>query len=423
MAYTFRRLIRRLRRLRLEPWQRTLYTILGAETIAILGFSISNPFLAFYIQELGVTELKEVAFWVGLINSAAPIMMALSAPIWGLLADRRGRKLMLVRAMFGGSLMLALSAAVANVPQLALLRIVQGALTGTVAAAVTLVATSVPREQCGFALGLLQSAIFLSNSLGPSIGGVIGGALGYRTAFLGSAVLLLIAGLLVVRLVHEDFKPATEKQKGNPLLLTLRTINGQPVLLAMVALQMLNNLANSVSSPTLPLYVQTLVASGREASTATGIILGATAMANAVAAVIVGRSAGRFGQRRLLLTCLALASLVCFPQMLARNPTQLLFLRLLMGFAMGAVSPIANAVIAENSPEGHQGGIYGMSTSLNALGTAVGPMLGTLIVTQWSIGGVFPVTGILLAMVIVVVAVMSRGMDAPRTARRRRLSR
>ncbi len=407
-----RRPFRRLLRLRVEPWQRTLYTIVVAETIAMLGFGISNPFLPFYIQELGVTDLAGVTFWVGLISSAAPILMALSMPVWGLLADRYGRKPMLVRAMIGGSLTIGLQAVVTSVPQLAALRITQGALTGTVTAATTLVATSVPRERCGVSLGLLQTAIFAGSSLGPSLGGVIGGTWGYRAAFAGSGALLAVAGLLVLRLVHEEFTPCLERERnGNALAANARAIAQEPVLLTMVALLTLTNLASAVASPVLPLYVETLVGSRQQASTATGMILGATALANAVGAVWIGRLAGRRGGRRLLLACMAVASLVSLPQMLTRSAAELLALRFILGLALGGVSPVANALIASHSPRGRQGGIYGISSSLNAMGQAVGPLLGTLVVTNWGLGAVFPVTGVLLAVVVGWLAVGTRSLD------------
>ncbi|MDI7277962.1 MAG: MFS transporter [Anaerolineae bacterium] len=403
------RLRRRLQRLRLERWQRNLYTIVLAETVAILGFSISNPFLPFYIQELGVTDFAEVAFWVGLINSAAPICMALSSPVWGVLADRFGRKPMLVRAMLGGALILGLLAMARSVQQAAALRIFQGALTGTVAAATTLVATSVPRERCGYALGLLQTAVFAGSSLGPSFGGIVGGTFGYRVAFAASGCLLLLAGVLVTFLVHEEFsRQPREKQHGNAFLASVRAIGADRALFSMIALLMMHHLAASVTAPVLPLYVQTLVPDTRAASTATGWILGATAAANAVAAVWLGRSADRLGRRRVLLVCLGVGSLACFPQMLTRHPAQLLALRVVLGFALGAVAPVANAIIAERAPEGRQGGTYGISTSLNACGGALGPMLGTLVVTTWSVGGVFVVTGSLLAIVVLFVAVMTQ---------------
>jgi len=411
------RRILRPRQIRLEPWQRTLLTIVIAEGIAILGFSVSSPFLPFYIEDLGVTDLNQVAFWVGLISSGAPILMALSSPIWGLLADRYGRKPMLIRAMIGGSLTIGLQAAVSSVPQLAALRILQGALTGTIAAAVTLVATQVPREQCGYSLGLLQTAVFVGNSLGPSLGGIVGGTFGYRAAFVISGVLLLGAGLAVLFLVHEDFvPPPPQKRNGSALAASARAVATDRILLAMVALLMLTNLSGSVTGPVLPLYVQSLVRTMQEASEATGMILGATAVANAIGAVCIGRSADRLGRRRCLLASLGVSAAIYLPQALTRTPTQLLALRFILGLAMGAVSPIANAVIAERAPQGQQGGVYGISTSLNSLGNALGPALGTFVVTGWSLSGVFPVTGMLLVLVTAALALTTRGLDAPRGA-------
>ncbi len=399
------------RRPRCERWQRTLYTVIVAQIIAMLGFNISVPFLPFYIQDLGVTEFKQVAFWVGLINSAAPITMAAAAPVWGLLADRYGRKPMLVRSMLGAGLILSLMATVRNVPQLAVLRIIQGTLSGTVAAATTLVATSLPGERTGYGLGLLQTAIFASNSLGPLVGGLVGGTFGYRAAFIGSGVMLSLAGLLVLFLVHEDFTPAPRKRDGNALLLTVRAIRGQPILVVMLAMLMLNSLGMQVTNPVMPLYLQTMLPSAQAATTATGVIVGAMAMSNAASALALGRWAGKLGRRRVLLTCLAVGSLVYFPQMLTRHPAQLLVLRFILGLAMGGVIPVGNAVIAEWAPKGHQGGIYGISASLNALGRAIGPAIGTVVVTNLGIAGVFPVSGALLGLVAAMVALTTRSLD------------
>src|SRR3990172_9238727 len=100
--------------LQLEPWQRNLYTVVAAQMVAMIGFGIAQPFLPFYLQELGVESTSEVAFWVGLISSLQPICLALAAPVWGMLADRYGRKPMLVRAMIGGSIALGLAGLAAN---------------------------------------------------------------------------------------------------------------------------------------------------------------------------------------------------------------------------------------------------------------------------------------------------------------------
>lgn len=404
------RLMRRLgQSLRLEPWQRTLYVIIVAEVVGLLGFGISIPFLPFYIQELGTTDLDQVALWVGIINSAAPITMALAAPVWGVVADRYGRKPMLVRSLIGGALVLSLMAAVRSVPQLAFLRIIQGTLSGSVAAATTMVAATVPRERSGFALGLLQTAIFAGNSLGPFVGGAVGGTFGYKAAFIASGVLLLLAGTMVAFWTRENFTPAARQaKKSSHEPSAVRMILKEPLILTMLAALMLNSLGGMVTTPVLPLFVQTLVPDAKAASTATGMIVGATAMTNALAAVWVGRSADRLGRRRVLITCLAIGAVTYFPQMLVRSPGQLLVLRGIMGLGMGGVIPVANAVIAERAPAGRQGAIFGTSASLNAVGRAVGPMIGTLVVTNVALPAVFPVTGCMLVLVAVLIALATR---------------
>ena len=154
---------------RVRPsWQRNLAVLWIGELIAIAGFSVTLPFLPYYVQELGVTKLEQVVFWSGLLTTAQATTMALIAPVWGSLADRYGRKIMVERAMFGGAVVIGAMGFTRNVYQLAVLRAIQGMLTGTVPAAMTLVASSTPPERRGYALGLLQMAVYLGSSVGPS---------------------------------------------------------------------------------------------------------------------------------------------------------------------------------------------------------------------------------------------------------------
>jgi len=399
----------------LQPWQRNLYTIVFAETVAMIGFSIASPFLPFYLQDLGVSSLTEVAFWVGVISSLQPICMAVSAPFWGILSDRYGRKLMLTRAMIGGGIALALSGLAMSPLQLTVFRVTEGILAGTVAAATTLVVVTTPREQTGYGLGLLQTGMFTGNFVGPLIGGAIGGTLGYRFAFFTAAAMLATAGLLVTLIVKENFvRPVEPRQKGNPLLETARGVFRSPLVLTMILLLTLNNMSIGVTMPVLPLYVQTIVPDLKQASAATGVILGATALANAAAAIWVGRSADGWGRRRTLLLCVIAGGLSHLPQGVTQTVWQLLGLRVVTGFAMGGINPVANAVIAGAAGTGVQGGVYGVSASMNALGRAIGPMIGTAVVAGQGVHGVFPVTGAMLLVVAIFVGMRTASMDLQR---------
>src|ERR1700687_3299130 len=172
---TRRRVARRAWRLslpRMGGWERTAWIWAATQFVTLVGFGMGLPFLPMYVQALGVTERAEVAVWSGVLSGSAALTMAVLAPIWGVLADKYGRKAMLVRAMLGGAIVVAAMGFVADVWQLLAIRMVQGAVTGSQAAAAALVAAATPASSVGFALGLVSTAVQVGNTIGPVIGGV-----------------------------------------------------------------------------------------------------------------------------------------------------------------------------------------------------------------------------------------------------------
>ena len=206
------------------------------------------PFMPYYIQELGITDLKQVGWWAGLVTSAQAVSMALMAPVWGALSDRYGRKMMVQRASFAGAVVLSLMAFVTNVQQLVALRFLQGLLTGTVSATTTLVASTAPRDQAGKVLGTLQTAMFLGVSFGPLIGGVLGDSLGFSPSFIVTGSLLMFSGLLVTFLIHEDFHPTEEvrQTKSRSYSLALRILVASGSLLAILAVRLVMRIGSRV---------------------------------------------------------------------------------------------------------------------------------------------------------------------------------
>ncbi len=195
-------------------WRRNLYLIWFAEFISMAGMHTAVPFLPYYVRSLGVPGEGQVEIWTGLLYTGQAIAMAIMAPIWGSLADRYGRKMMVTRAMIGGSIMLGAMGFVANVQQLFFLRTFQGAITGTVTACNILVAACTPDASLAFALGTLEMGVFLGQSAGPLLGGVIADTWGYRACFLVTATLLFIGGMLVVLFVKEVRQPVQEQPSG-----------------------------------------------------------------------------------------------------------------------------------------------------------------------------------------------------------------
>src|SRR4030088_115953 len=179
----------------LETWEKTAWIASATQLFTLIGFGLGLPFLPMYVQSLGVTERAQVAIWSGVISGSAALTMAVLAPVWGVLADRYGRKPMLVRSMRGGAVVIAAMGFVGDVWQLLAVRLVQGGVTGSQAAAAALVAAATPAHQVGFALGLVGTAVQIGNTVGPAIGGAPLGRLGFRGSFLLGGILLLIGGL------------------------------------------------------------------------------------------------------------------------------------------------------------------------------------------------------------------------------------
>ena len=181
-------------------WRRNLYAITAAQALAIVGFTLREPILPFYLKELGAASTVDRTRYAGFFGAAGGATMAISAPIWGAVGDRFGRKPMLIRSTLAATITVGLMGFATDAWQIVGLRFVEGAFTGTVTASTVLVATTAPRDKLGFNLGLVQTAVFAGAAFGPAIGGFTAAWLGYRETFWISGALLFTAMVADVRL-------------------------------------------------------------------------------------------------------------------------------------------------------------------------------------------------------------------------------
>jgi DHA1 family multidrug resistance protein-like MFS transporter len=379
-------------------WQRNLAVLWLGELIAISGFSVALPFLPYYVQELGITDLNQVAFWAGLLTTAQAVTMAVVAPVWGVVADRYGRKLMLERAMFGGAVVLAAMGLTRNVYQLTVLRAIQGMLTGTVPAAMTLVASGTPIDRRGYALGMLQMSVYLGSSVGPLLGGLIADQMGYRATFFVTGSLLLIAGLLVTALVREEITPSQKTRRtegaGKPKPRVafweglVKVLHTGPLMTVFV-IRVLGRTAPAIIGPFLPLFIQGIAAPGAKIASITGIISGVMSATSAVAAMALGRLSDRVGGRRVLLACAVTDCVLYAIQPWSRNPTQFLILRAVAGVTAGGTLASVNALMAACAPKDCFGAVYGLDTSVGSAANAIAPMVGAALTTGWGLPAAF----------------------------------
>jgi DHA1 family multidrug resistance protein-like MFS transporter len=207
--------VKLFRNLLSEPWQRNLFIIALAEFFAIVGFTLYLPFLPLLIQKLGNMGSDGAAFWSGIANGGAGLAMFISAPLWGIIADRWGRKPMLLRAQLGGVIVSALFIFAPNIYYLVGFRILQGLFTGTVGAAAALVASVTPRNRIAHSMGILMAGVYIGYTIGPSLGGLLAATLGYTATFVVAACLLLLGGLIILFFTRETFQRPAEGQRTN----------------------------------------------------------------------------------------------------------------------------------------------------------------------------------------------------------------
>jgi DHA1 family multidrug resistance protein-like MFS transporter len=323
---------------------------------------------------------------VGFIQSAPAITLAVFAPIWGHLADLYSRRMMLLRAMFGGAIVISFMVFVQAPWQLLILRAIQGSLTGTVAAATVLTAAITPAARVALALGLLQTGVAIGNSIGPLIGGVLSDFFGHRVAFLSTGLFLAAAGIVVLKFVEDDVRPKPVKQEKTKLHLLpdFKPVFSSPVLMTLMAVSFAIQAANTIASPMLPLFLKELARQGiaegpHYVGSSTGLVLGIGAASTALAAVLVGKYASGFGYWKTLIFCLGVGAVFTVPQAFVSNVYQLALFRALASFFIGGANPVLNAIIAVSTDKEHQGSVYGINSSVSSTGSALGPMIGSMV--------------------------------------------
>ena len=395
-----------------ESWRRNLYAIFIAEFIVIMGFSFVNPFMPLYIQEIGHFSGTEAALWAGIATSASGIAMFFSAPLWGMVADRWGRKPMVLRAMFGASIALALVGLAPNVYVIVGLRFLQGVFSGTVAAASALVSSLTPRDRVPFAMGLLMTAVFTGTTVGPLIGGFTADRLGYQAAFFITAGLLASGGLVVTFFVRERFErpPAGQAVSFGSLWRLAKSRQMLPLLVVLSAL----HAGPQMISPVISLFVRELNPSGA-AATMSGIAYSCMGVVAAASSAVAGRIGQRVSLKKILVVSCLGTGLLYLPPMWAATVTQLLVFIALTGLLKGGIMTSSNSLVGLSTSATQQGIAYGLAQSANALGNGIGPLIGGGLAPLIGLRSVFGVTGGLFMLTGLAVVRLLSGVKLERT--------
>lgn len=387
-------------------WRRVLWSMVAVQFIMSLSVTVMAPILPLFLPQLGVHGAGPIDLWSGVLNSVNFLVSALLAPLWGAVADRRGRRLMVLRASVGIAITSALIMLVTSPWQMLALVLAMGALGGFSSAAVALVAGQVPDRLLGYALGWLATAQMVGGLAGPVAAGAVADIAGsYRAVFLATALLAGSAALVTLLLVREPPLPQISRRASlHQRIAVLARSRG---LLALLFVLLMAQVGARSVVPILTQFVQSLTGPVPALATLAGLAMSITGVGDLIASPFLGRRSDHLGYRRVLLICLSGAAAATLPMALAGSYTAFLVERFLLGLFIGGVLPTANALLGRSVPAADRGLVFGISATASLLGAFIGPLVGGLVAAGFGLRAVFAVTALLfvatLGWVVLVV--------------------
>ncbi len=378
-------------------WKSNLFIIWIGQFIAMMGMSMVVPFLPLYIRELGLNDHQQIARWSGFVFSGPFLFSFVLVPVWGFLGDRYGRKLMVIRALFGLAIAQILIGLSQNVYHLLFGRIIQGMVSGFIPASMVLVSSTTPKEKTGYALGLLQTATSGGTVLGPFVGGFLSDHIGIRPIFFITASLCFISALLVIFKVYEKREIKTEsdtKLKDN-YKYVLKSQKLRLIFLLIVLVQ----ISIAVNQPLFALYVETLSIDRRFIGSIAGLLYGIMGVFTMIGSPMWGKLNEKYEANHSLAIAASVAGISYFFHFFIYNPFLLGFVRAILGLALGGLLPVLYTLVSLNSPIERRGGIMGIASSAQILGNMLGPSLSGMLASQFGIRPVFFISGIILLII------------------------
>ena len=383
-------------------WQRTMWAMVGIQFIMTMSFSILSPIMPLFLPKLGVTQPAQIDLWAGILNGTTSFVAAFASPLWGRVADRRGRKLMLLRSSFAISLFTGLMGLSLNVWQFFGARALMGAFAGFSASAIALVASQVPEQRLGYALGWLSTGQLVGGLVGPVVGGAVSDATGsYRVPFYCTSAICLLTMVLAWAMVQEHFTPPRQGRRQRSMLSSLGLLTRSAGLLPLFFVLLLAQFGVRTVQPVVTLFVQQLVGNPANLATLAGIAFSVTGVADLIASPFLGKRSDQIGYRKVLLICLFGAAVMSLPQAFAHGYWTFVAERFGVGCFIGGILPTANALVGRMVPRAQRGTVYGMTASATFLGNSLGPLTGGGVAATLGLRWVFLVTaGLLLANLV-----------------------
>lgn len=381
----------------MKSWKVNLIVLWFGLFLVNAGMTMIIPFLSLYLaKDLGV-QGDSIGVWAGTIFAANFVTSFIFQPVWGKLADKYGRKIMLLRSGFGMAIVMTLMGFATEPWHLLALRLLNGTISGFNPAAIALISGTAPKERMGFAMGTIQSGNVAGTILGPLIGGLLAEWVGFRPIFYITGSLIFIASFLALFLVREKFNRAeAAKAPQVSVIQGLVELNKSPQLIALFTVTFLLQFAMLSPMSLLPIYVEKLHGTATNAAFWAGLVTAVTGISNMLLSPLLGKVSDNIGAHRVLTISLLGAAATLIPQAFVDTVWQLITVRFLLGMFMGGLLPSVNALIRSYTPDGMESRAFGFNSSTLSLGNMLGSLIGGFLSGYIGIEGIFIISGILL---------------------------
>lgn len=378
--------------------RRNFLAVCASHLLAGTALAAFIPFVPFYLEELGVVHAAARNVWTGLILGTAPLLAAITGPFWGALADRVGRKAMLIRCLASIAVFVGLMGAAREPWQLWALSAGQGLFAGFIAAGNTLVSVSTPDARQGRSLGGVQGALLAGLAIGPFLGGVIGDHAGHATVFITSGA-LAAAALVVVAFVARE--PDAPRPPHGPIVAAVRrdvrAALGRARMPATLGALVCFRASIAMMYLALPIHLAELGGYPPEyRSTVTGLLFVAVVAPIPLLAPWWGRRADRVGARPTFVACALAGAALYVPYAFADGAASLTAARVVHGVFLAGIMPAAYAVVGQLAPRADRGATFGVTQSALQAAMAVGPFLGGAITRVADVRWTFAAAAVLL---------------------------
>lgn len=384
------------------PWRKNLYVLWFCTFVAGIAFSEIMPFLSLYVSQMGDFSKQQLTFWSGAIYAVTFLITAIVSPLWGNLADRTGRKVMLIRASLGIAVSMVLMGLCTNVWALFACRFFQGFFSGYIPNAQALVASQTPKKNAGVALGTLVTGSVSGTLFGPIIGGILAQIFSIRNTFFITAGLLVVVCLMSAFLVTESFTPVVRKP-GEARRGLLAQVADPKLIVILLVSTMIVQTGNASISPIIALYIKELMHGAGGVTVVAGIIAALPGISNILAAPRLGRYGDKHGSGRVLIGCYLFAVVVYFPQGFIGSIVGLGILRLFVGVSDAGLFPTIQTLLTKNTPSSITSAVFSWNQSFQALGNMLGALLGGAIAGVFDYNVVFISTASLLLINLLVL--------------------